>query len=764
MIGYPNRRFNMKKTCISKGWYLHAPEFHGPVDLPNDYSVTMPRTPKAEGGAANGFFQNGTGNYYKKLTVDAAPRHYILDVDGAYMCTTVKCNDFQMVMHPHGYTPILIDLTKRIRFGETNHLQITTQALQPSTRWYAGAGIYRDVFLWEGGDIRIEPWDKFVYTPALDTVKAEYELSADRDADVVLRAVILDGGTPVAVQEQPVHTTAGEKAKAEFTFTLSDAKLWDMEHPNLYVMHTVILENGAEIDADDTTFGVRTFTVDAENGLRLNGTPIKLRGGCIHHDHGVLGAADYPAACRRKLTRLQETGFNALRIAHNPPSLQLLEMCDEMGIIVMDEAFDCWRLNKGGDFNYHMWFDGWWDKDISYMVLRDRNHPCVLAYSTGNEIPESNGMTDGGEWSARLAAEIRKYDSTRPVTSATFQMVDGAIWAEKTESYFAPLDMCGYNYLYNRYESDHELFPNRVIWGSETHVLNFYDSWNTVLRNKYVIGDFTWTAYDNLGEAGTGRAAWARDGEIRGISLAEYPWRSCYQGDLDLCGYRRPQSYFREAVWIGGCEPKIFTTHPEHYGEGFTGTGWHWYDVLDTWTFDDKYLGKPVKCEVYTDADEIAWFLNGRELGRSVPEKAIAVFDIPYEKGEISVIAYKNGAECGRSSLQTVGTPAAVKVQAETDSLTADNRDLCYFDLTITDADENRVPDAKNKLHCSVEGGTLLGIFSGDPCNEDAYGSDTCHAFEGRAVAIVRTDRPGTVKLTVIGHGLAAGCDTVSAH
>lgn len=753
----------MKKSCISRNWFLHAPGFQGNVDLPNDYSVTMPRDPHTAGGASNGFFQTGNGYYQKEITFDETPRHYILDIDGAYMCTTVRCNEYQMVMHPHGYAPILVDLTPRIRFGEKNLLRIATYAHQPSTRWYSGAGIYRDVFLWEGGEIRIEPWDKFVYTPTLETVQAAYRISADREGEVTLRAEILDAGECAAVLEEKVHVAAGEKTDVSLSLRLPDAKLWDMENPHLYTMHTVILENDTVLDTDDTVFGVRTVTVDAENGLRLNGKSVKLRGGCIHHDHGVLGAADYPAACRRKLTKLKEAGFNALRIAHNPPSLQLLEMCDAMGIAVMDEAFDCWRENKGGDFNYHLWFDGWWDKDITAMVLRDRNHPCVFSYSIGNEIPESYGLRDGDEWSARLAAEIRKYDTTRPVTSATWQMGDAETWADRTEGYFAPLDLCGYNYAYGRYEADHERYPDRVIWGSETHAVHFYDSWHSVLRNSYVIGDFTWTAYDNLGEAGTGRACWARDGEIKGISLAEYPWRSCYQGDLDLCGYRRPQSYFREAVWIGGTEPKIFTTHPEHYGEGFTGTGWHWYDVLDSWTFEDTYIGKPVRCEVYTDADEIEWYLNGRNLGRSKPEKAIAVMDIPYEKGEIAVIAYRNGTECGRSFLHTVGSAAVVKVEAETVSLCADNRDLCYFDITVTDSCGERVPYAGEKLHCTVDGGRLLGIFSGNPCNEDAYGSDTCHAFEGRAVAVVSAAEPGIVKVSVASPGLTSGQACVTA-
>lgn len=756
----------MKKVCISKGWLLNAPGTNGwkPVDLPNDYSITLPRNPNAAGGGSNGYFESGRGTYVKDIDIPADPKHYILDIDGAYMCTTVKLGDYQLVMHPHGYTPILVDLTRRINYGAKNKLTIITNAFQCSTRWYSGAGIYRDVFLWEGGDIRIEPWDIFVKTPTLDGADAEYQISSDRDTEVVLRALVCDAdGNPVASAETMLSLKKGEKIPASLHFDIADANAWDIENPYLYTLHTEIIENGDIVETDDTDFGIRTISADAKNGLLLNGRSIKLRGGCIHHDHGVLGAADFPAACRRKLEKLKEAGFNALRIAHNPPSTQLMELCDRMGIIVMDEAFDCWRLDKGGELNYHVWFDDWWARDIAAMVLRDRKHPCVIAFSIGNEIPESYGNCDGDEWSERLSAEIRKYDDTRLVTSATYQMGDGETWADRTKGYYAPLDICGYNYLYTRYERDHEQFPERVIWGSETHALNFYSSWQSVLRNPYVIGDFTWTAYDNLGETGTGRSCWARDGVIPGISIAGYPWRSCYQGDLDLCGYRRPQSYFREAVWIGGAEPKIFTTHPEHYGEGFSGTGWHWYDVLDSWTFDEKYVGKPVKCEVYTDADEIEWFLNGKSLGRSKPEKAIATFDVKYERGELSVIAYKDGEECGRSSLHTVGAPAAVKVEAETKSLDADRRDLCYFDITVTDANGCRVPDAKSKLTCIVDGGELMGIFSGDPKNEDQYGSNICHAFEGRAVAIVRASKPGDVTVIVGSEGLYSGKDTVPA-
>lgn len=753
----------MKKTLISQGWSLKAPGTNGwkAVDLPNDYSVTQPRNPSAPGGASNGFFVGGEGTYVKELDIPAEPKHYILDIDGAYMYTRVSLGDYLIAKHPHGYTPFLVDLTPRVKFGEKNKLTIRTDDCQPSTRWYTGAGIYRDVWLYEGGDVRIEPWGLWVDTPDTDTVKVFCEVTADREANVIVRFDILDAeGNPVATLDKNISANGRTEIAADIP--LPDARLWNIEDPYLYTLRAAVIGNGDTLDTEEIRFGVRTISADAKNGLLINGIPVKLRGGCIHHDHGVLGAADYPAACRRKLEKLRDAGFNALRIAHNPPSETLMELCDEMGIIVMDEAFDCWRLDKGGKYNYHRYFDEWWERDIELMVKRDRRHSSVIAFSIGNEIPESRGNTDGDEWSKRLSDKIRELDPTRFVTSATYQMTPFDVWAENTKGYYAPLDLAGYNYLYTRYEHDHELFPERVIWGSETHAIRFYDSWHKVLELPYVIGDFTWTAYDNLGEAGTGRSCWARDGHIPGINLAGYPWRSCYQGDLDLCGYRRPQSYFREAVWIGGVTA-LYTTHPEHYGEGFSGTGWHWYDVLDSWTFDDKYLTKPVKCEVYTDADEVEFLINGRSLGRVKTEKAVASMDIPYEKGELSAVSYKDGGEWGRASLRTVGKPASVTVAAETGEINADGRDLCYFDITIVDENGDRVPDARTGLTCVVDGGELLGIFSGCPDNEDQYGSPSCHAFEGRAVAIVKTRTPGELTITVGGEDIHAGSCKIAA-
>lgn len=784
----------MRRICISKDWYLSAPGTNGyqPVDLPNDYIITCERDPHSPGGASNGFYPGGEGKYVKYLTFDERPCHRILDIDGGYMNTEIRFNDNLLAIHPYGYTPFLVDLTEKQRPGHINKLKIVTNPALPSTRWYAGGGLYRDVFLWEGGDIRIEPWDLFASTAAVSDGTATLSLScivtADRAADVTVVYTLLDrDGRPAATLRTPLSLAAGKNPTAA-TLRVENAHLWDTDDPYCYTLRAVVEEKNAVCDTAEVVAGIRTVSFDTEHGFRLNGVTRKLRGGCIHHDHGALGAAAYPAAEERKIRILQKAGFNAVRIAHNPPSLALLEVCDRLGMLVMDEAFDMWNEQKN-PCDYHLYFADWYARDIAYMVLRDRNHPCVISYSIGNEIHERSGFSDGALWARRLTDEVKKHDTTRPVTSALcctwdrFDPMDppeyrtdflrgfpdagngnpDSSWDKLTEDYMKPLDIVGYNYLYFRYRQDHENYPDRIIWGSETQTLHFYDSWKETLACSHVLGDFTWTAYDNLGEAGAGRLQWG-NGPLRGeLVTTGFAWRSCYQGDHDLCGFRRPQSYFREAVFVGNTEPRIFTTHPAHYGESYTGTGWHWPEVLDSWTFDAAWIGKPVRCEVYTDADEIRFFLNDRPVGTAVPEKAVAACDIPYEPGTLTAVAFRDGRECGRSSLRTVGAAHAVRVTPEKPAFAADRRDLAYFDIVIVDANGDRVPDAKNELNAVVDGGELLCIFSGDPCSPDRYGTARCHAFAGRALAVIRTADPGRVTLTVGGPGLRAGEATVDA-
>ena len=780
----------MIKHCISSDWLLSVNKGdYIAIDLPNDFAIAQSRTTDARGGAANGFFNGGIGEYVKYMQLESG-RHYVLDIDGAYMCAQVDINGQRVAMHPHGYAPFLVDITSNVRPNALNKIKITTNDMQPSTRWYSGAGIYRDVFLWTGGDVRIQPWDIFVKTISADNewakVAVTYNVISDIDTTVCIHAEI---GNGVAAKTVTLDVKAGKTVETQLFFDIEAPKLWDTENPTLYTLNTSILSEDNEFfDTATTKFGIRTINFDTTHGFSLNGQSTKLKGGCIHHDHGGLGAISLPAAEERKILKLKSAGYNAIRSAHNPPSLALLEACDRLGMLVMDEAFDMWNMEKRST-DYHLWFADWCKRDISYMVKRDRNHPCVISYSIGNEILERDGSSCGYEWATMLADEIRKYDITRPVTSAVCGLwdrfekcdppeyreyiknkygsqADGSNddkWAELTAPYFDALDIHGYNYLWDRVESDAKLYPDRIFWHSESHALRFYDSWNTVMRNSNFIGDFTWTAYDNLGEAGTGRSAWARDGFIPGISLAEYPWRTCYQGDFDLCGFRRPQSYFREAVWKGNTPPRIFTTHPEHTGEGFSGTGWHWYDVHESWNFDEKYIGKPVKCETYTDAELIEWYLNGNKVAQSIPEKAIASALIIYAPGELTAVAYKNGAECSRYTLKTTGKAVQIKVEAEKDRLVSDGRDIAFFPISILDASGNLVTHEAHELRCAVSGGELLCLYSGDPCNEDDYPSKICHTFEGHALAAVRTKNAGEVTLTVYSDTLSSDTVTVTA-
>ena len=780
----------MIKKRISADWLLsvNGGEYKM-IDLPNDFAITQPRSADARGGARNGYFNGGIGSYVKYMPLESN-NHYILDVDGAYMCAQININDHKVALHPHGYTPFLVDITDKIRPDAINKIKIVTNDMQPSTRWYSGAGIYRDVFLWSGGDVRIQPWDIFIKTVSANEqwakIAVSYTVTSDINATVTLHSEI---GNGVAAKTLELDVKAGQQVEAKLFFDIENPRLWNVDTPELYAMKTMIIaEDGGMTDESVNVFGIRDVSFDTLRGFMLNGKPMKLKGGCIHHDHGALGAASYPAAEERKIRKLKSVGFNAIRTAHNPPSLALLEVCDRLGMLVMDEAFDMWNHEKTAS-DYHLWFSDWCKRDISYMVKRDRNHPCVISYSIGNEIFERDGSSDGAKWAEILADEVRKYDTSRPVTSAVCEnwsrkeSIDpdeykeyldekygtrgnkdaSDRWTELTAPYFAPLDIHGYNYLWNRVEEDAKLFPNRIFWHSESVVMQFYDSWNTVLRNNNFIGDFTWTAYDNLGEAGAGRFCWARDGHISTLSLAQYPWRACYQGDFDLAGFRRPQSYFREAVWNGNAEPRIFTTHPEHTGECFSGTGWHWYDVHETWNFDDKYLGIPVKCETYTDAERIDWYLNGEKISESIPEKAIASVLIPYERGAVTAVAYKNGEECGRYTLRSTEKGSRIKVEAESDRLVCDNRDIAFFSISVTDKNGELVTDGEHNIKCSVTGGELLCLYSGNPCNEDDYTANICHTFEGHAVAAVKTSKTGTVTVTVYSDTLASGSASVAA-
>lgn len=781
----------MRKECISNNWYFKE-DWHGgnqdwrggekgwyKVDLPHDYAMIRGRSPYFT--HHTGHYEGGSGRYKKYIKFDKK-QHVILDIDGAYMCAEIRINKSFIDIHPHGYTPYLVDMTDEIVVGCNNRIYIKTDDNQPSSRWYSGAGLYRDVFLWTGGDVRIEPRDLYVTTESASDAKAEITVhtwvSSDYDCKATLRVNI--GGKEYIVD---VNARKNEKTQVNIPIVINNPKLWDIGQPNLYKLMAYVEVDGQIIDEYEQLVGVREISVTPTEGFKINGRKIKLQGGCIHHDHGGLGACAYPAAEKRKIRKLQEAGFNTVRISHNPPSTALMEACDALGMLVITEAFDMWNCEKTSR-DYHLFFKDWCLRDIKYMVERDRSHPCIIFYSIGNEIHERDCNHKGAYWSRVLSDEIRKYDSSRPVTAAIcgfweedddeapddykeligYGKAESKNFIEEVKEYIKPLDIVGYNYYYTRYDEDCTKYPERIIWGSETHTITFFDSWSKVMKYSNLLGDFTWTAVDNIGETGAGRLEWGVEEEfLSRLVINEYPWRTCFQGDLDLAGFRRPQSYFREAIWKENTEPKIFTVHPKHYKEAFAGTNWHWYDVVDSWTFEDEYIGKKCTCHVYTTADEVRFTLNGVAVGSARPEKGIAMIDISYEKGILAAEAIKDGKVVGKSEIKTTASPAQISVTPDKNDMLADGRDLCYFKIEVEDKDGNRIAASEAEIECEVEGGELLCMYSGQPANEDIYTAGKCHAFFGRALAVVKSKASGDVKITVKGKGLKEGTAVVSA-
>lgn len=795
----------MQKCSLNLGWEFKEnnqmfafPGAPGPVtqkiDLPHDFIYTKPRSKDAAGGAPNGYFGEGRGVYEKELEIpeEWIGKRIILDIDGAYMNAEITLNGALLAMHPYGYTAYLVDLSAHVKAGK-NKLMITTQSRQPSTRWYSGGGLYRGVALWVGEPVGIEPWDIFVSTPEVAKdraiVRAEVSVSTMnhvRTNATVKMAVVDPDGQEVACGQILTQVVPGEKVKSKIQMEVTEPKLWNTVTPHLYTLKTTLVVPGQADETAETVFGIRKYEADAVHGLRLNGEPLKLKGGCIHHDAAFLGSAAWPRAEERKIQILKAAGYNAVRISHYPPSLAMLEACDREGIILLDEAFDCWRIGKV-PMDYHLYFEEWWERDIEYMVKRDRNHPCVFSYSIGNEIGERDGSGNGYYWAHKLADKIRSFDDTHFITSAICGVFDqealeaaledtGDIekvnvmnleqdmqkrdnWGTKTADYASALDIVGYNYLYQRYASDKEKFPGRVIMGTETHPFNTYDYWKATMDNSHVIGDFIWTAYDNLGEAGVGRVVWDSESQDHGF-MGPWPWRSCFQGDMDLCGYRTGQSYYREIMWeaFDGHSEKmaLYTTHPKHNGDTFWGTGWHWRDVEDTWTYDDEWLGKPIKVDAYADADEVEFFLNGKSCGKAPVEKLEASLEIPYEKGTVEAVAYRDGKEIARCCLKTTGKACGVTACADRPCIKADRQDLSYVALTIVDENGARVPYEDSVINIEVTGaGRLAGIGSGNPCTDENYGTPYCKAYEGRAMAAVVADEPGEITVKVWVDGLA---------
>lgn len=770
----------MKKIKLDSNWEFFESDLIHPtqkafqrtgkkVNLPHDYGLMKDRkvdnpTERNEG------FTSGAALYYKKQFVvkpSGKNQSFILEFEGIMGIAHIWVNNQLVAKHVNGYTSFYTDITKEILVGEENQILVFVENRnKPNSRWYTGVGIYRHVWLHVGEKIHITPWMLHAETKKAEgdeayiSIRSTVSNMSGKAEQGTVQYEILD------MEQKVVYSHAEDcefkcgSSQISHEALLRPFIYWNLNNPYLYTIRVGISSKSQNIDFMEAATGIRTIRFDSKDGFSLNGESMKLKGGCVHHDHGILGAASYDDAELRKVKLLKESGFNAIRLAHNPYSPAFLDICDRLGMLVIEEAFDAWVLGKKS-FDYNIFFEKYWEEDILSMINRDFNHPSIIMWSTGNEVEERDGSANGYEWSRRLAEKVKSLDSGRAVTASACSILaenesaqvvgndnlelnmlessvdpDNDIWGEATEPFLEPLDAAGYNYKVGRYSYDANRFPNRVIYGSETFPSTLFENWDETLKNPNVIGDFVWTAIDYLGEAGVGYIISANASASDGLPL------TAFTGDIDICGNKRPQSYYRDAVWGNRNNPYITVLPPSLYLENITYTKWGWRPVEHNYTFQGQE-GQKTSVEIYSNADEVELFVNAVSQGKKsagYKAKFKTEFEIVYQPGMIEAVAYKDGMEIGRDSLETADGATGLILEADKNVIKANGEDLCYIKITAVDEKGREIFDEKRKVTVSVEGcGELIALGNGNPMPKKLYNNNEKDLYQGKALAVIRS-------------------------
>jgi len=747
------------------------------VDLPHDWSVEDlpnqkpgeiigPFDKNAVGGGATGFTMGGTGWYRKHFVTAAAWQDKLISInfDGVYMNSDVWLNGHHLGNHPYGYTPFYYNLTPWLnKPGRQNVLAVRVRNEGKTSRWYSGSGIYRHVWLTAADPLHIAPWGVAISTGSLSAagasvgIKTEIQNEAGRPVNATFGITILSpGGKVVATTKKQLALHTGRVFVDSAMLQIAHPRLWDVKSPGLYTAVTYIHLHEHLIDVVETKFGIRTIHVDAATGLTLNGKHLLLKGGCIHHDNGLLGSATIDRAEERKIELLKQNGFNAIRTSHNPPSRQLLEACDRLGMLVIDEAFDCWERGKNPE-DYHLYFKEWWKKDLDAMILRDRNHPSVIFWSIGNEVNEradSSGLRITGQ----LVAEVHRMDPTRPVTEAICFFWDhpGYKW-DTTARAYAKLDVGGYNYQMAEYETDHQKYPERIMMGTESYPMAALQNWDMVENHPYVIGDFVWTAADYLGEASIGHSTFESKQTFK-FSLG-WPWFNAWCGDIDLIGNKKPQSYYRDVVWhIIPIAMAVHTPVPEGMVENVSG--WGWPQELQSWTWPGME-GKLIDIKVYSRAPMVRLMLNGKTVGEQkiAAGGVTAEFKVAYEPGTLTAVNVEDGKQTAAVEFKTAGTARRILLKADRTQIKNSRNDLSYVQVEVVDDKNQVVPTADLPVKFTISGaGELAAAGSANPSEPASFHQSTATTFQGRCLAIVRPKgSAGKIILKATADGLAPG-------
>ncbi|WP_242164930.1 glycoside hydrolase family 2 TIM barrel-domain containing protein [Lysobacter sp. M15] len=752
---------------LSQDWRFHAGHAAGAeraafddsswhrVVVPHDFSImdkpdgSPPFDRDAIAGQDSGYLPGGAGWYRRHLVLmpGEAARVVRLNFEAVYMDADIWVNGEHLKKHRYGYTAFSVDLTGRIRAGD-NTIVVRIDHADPSSRWYAGSGLIRPVALELLDPVHIEPESVFVSTPVASedrgvvSVRAAIANRSDKaqSAEWVTR-VIAAGGETVAEGRQTHTVPAGARAEQSQELAVARPRLWSPDSPDLYTLVQQIRIDGATVDERRTRFGIRTVSLDAANGLRINGRQVLLRGGNIHHDNYMIGAAGAPDADARKVALMKTAGYNAIRSAHNPASQATLDAADELGMLVIDEAFDAWNKSKR-DKDYARYFKTDWAQAIDSLVVSGRNHPSVLFWSIGNEIPE-DGTPEGVETGRRLAERVRSLDPTRPVTQGI-----NADPPRSTQQ-AAVLDVVGYNYHAHIFAEEHERLPELTMYTSESLPQDLFAYWRAVETKPWVIGDFVWTAMDYLGESGIGWMGYSQDWQ----KLGPYPWHLAYCGEIDATGRMRPAAYYRQVVWKTGTtpisafvrQPKGTEDLPDRHLYPITPPHLDWSldDVHPSWTWPGQE-GRRQEVVVYSELPEVELFLNAKSLGRKpvgVDSEYKASYQVPYAPGRLLAVGYRDGREAARWELRTAGAPAVADVSVDRSQLSANGEDLAYIAVELHDADGTPIY-ARNddrQVRVRVSGaGALAGIGNGNPIDVSSFQSGERKTFHGRVVAVIR--------------------------
>jgi beta-galactosidase len=730
------------------------------LNVPHDWSIEGPFS--AEYGSGNGFVPGGIGWYRKHFRLDPAQKGKLvaIEFDGVYDWSEVWVNGYLVGGRPYGFESFQYDLTPYLKWDSADNVVAVRvdHSRFADSRFYTGSGIYRNVRLCITDPLRIAHWGTSVTTPkitsGLAVVRIETTIenhSAGEKGFSLQSDIVAADGKIVA------SLTVSKSAAANSAQTLAEEikvpqpQLWSLESPVLYTLRSSVKSGETVVDETETPFGIRTAVFDPDKGFSLNGVSIKIKGVCIHHDAGSLGAAVPDKVLERRLRLLKDLGVNAIRTSHNPPDPELLDLCDRLGFVVMDEAFDeftpsknkwvaGWNVGVPTHFGYGEMFAQWSVTDISDMVRRDRNHPSIVLWSIGNEVDYANDpfsdpvlgkdykpgnppATELVKCAAPLVVAVKSLDRTRPVTAALANvLMSNAVGLPEL------LDAVGYNYQEARYAADHAKYPKRIIYGSEN--LHVYRAWQAVLNNDYIAGQFLWTGIDYLGEA----KAW--------------PNRASDFGLLDLCGFKKPIGWFRQSLWSE--KPMVYVCASNSNGgrKGFAGA--------ETWNWP---ANSNVDVLCFTNCPEVTLTLNGKVIGTKKSSEAvngILKWQVPFESGTLKAVGQANGQDVCDFALHTAGAPSRIELLPDSTQLHADGKDVCQVEYRIVDANGVRVPDADAEVKFDLSGpAKIIGIGNGDLDNSENCQGDTHRTFQGRGLAILQTTGDaGSITLQASASGL----------